>query len=464
MRRFWSRWRNQPSESRKDLAREESVASSSEVTYQIEGVNFVFGMDWRLVPPTRRMARALSLARQEGKRWYALSEMEDIVGYLGTSPSARGPHYSAPLQLASRFSQGGLELFVFSLNQQRYAVIALQDSRPLPGYDALVDLPMATSMVDEFLAIQRGQPMRLVGNTVWLEGQEAVEPEDLFVSPVPSARLRSMRSSRALAQAVAAFVLACIVLVGCAWGLEHWRESSRQELQRSPAYQQNLYAKALEKAWAGLPAAPNHVLQHWIEVLQPLPLVHRGWALTQVQCDLDRCRAQWGSLFGSSADFLQVLPTGASLVADTVTEDETLVGKITTEHLYSSTVTPLGRLRDALLGKREARRELGDLLQDLKLLGPSVSRIEPARLLGGDQDPTVLVDPIFVGQWSLKHGLWVLPSLRLPEFVRVQSLVLELPGYKLPATESAPSEDPNAPEIFMKEPTFFITGTYYAKQ
>jgi hypothetical protein len=184
MTRFWRWLRNRLFSRRKGIKNIGAEVASAEVVFNIEGVNFVFGMDWRMVPPTRRMARALSLARQEGMRWYALSEMEDIVGYMGGALTSRGPHYSAPLQLASRFSQGGLELFVFELTQQRYAVIALQDSRPLPGYDALLDLPMAHAMVDEFLAIQRGQPMRLVGNTNWLEGQEAVEPEDLFVIPV----------------------------------------------------------------------------------------------------------------------------------------------------------------------------------------------------------------------------------------------------------------------------------------
>jgi hypothetical protein len=463
MKRLWIRWRDRLSDSRKNLAPEGAAASSTGVTYQIEGVNFVFGMDWRLLPLTRRLARALSLARQEGKRWYALSEMEDIIGYLDTALSARGPHYSAPLHLASRFSQGGLELFVFSLNGQRHAVIALQDSRPLPGYDALVDLPIARAMVDEFMAIQRGQPMRLVGNTTWLEGQETVEPEDLFVIPVKSARVRSMRSSRVVGQGVVAFTLVFLVLGGSVWGLERWRESSRAELQRSPAYQQNVYTKALDKELTALPAEPNDVLKHWRDVLQPLPLAHRGWVLTQVQCDLARCRAEWSSVFGSSADFLKVLPPGASLAVDVEHETEALVGKLITEHVFTVSGTSHGRFRDVLLGRREARRELGDFLHDLKLLGPSVSRIDAPRLLGSDQDPAVLVDPVFMGKWSLKHGLWILTSLQLPEFVRVQSLLLQLPGHKFSAPEATQSDDSNAEGLQKGEPTFAISGSYYAK-
>lgn len=464
MKRLLGRWRDRLSKSSKVIEREPAAASSAEVVYQIEGANFVFGMDWRLVPPTRRMAREIALAHQEGKQWYALSEMEDIIGYLGAAPFSHGAHYSAPLQLASRFSQGGLELFVFVFIEQRHAVIALQDSRPLPGYDALVDLPIAHAMVDEFMAIQRGQPMRLVGNTNWLEGQEVVEPEDLFVGPVPSARVRSMRSSLVLVRGVAALVLVCLVLGGGALGLERWRESSRAELQRSPAYQQKVYAQALEKELAALPAEPNDVLTHWREVLQPLPLTHRGWALTQVQCDLQRCHAEWVSVFGSTADFLKELPLGASLAPDVAQETEALIGKLTTEHVFSLSPSSHGRALDAFLGKREARRELGDFLHDLKLLGPSVSRIDSPRLLGGDQDPAVLVDPVFVGKWSLKHGLWILTSLRLPEFVRVQSLVLELPGHKLPASEAEQTADSNLGDPQTREPTFAISGSYYAKQ
>jgi hypothetical protein len=132
--------------------------------------------------------------------------------------------------------------------------------------------------------------------------------------------------------------------------------------------------------------------------------------------------------------------------------------------------------RHDLPALRQARRSLADLLQDLQLLDRTVSRVEPAQLFGGEQDVELLVEPVFKGNWSMRHALWVLPSLTLPNFVRVQSLKVDL----IVAPEGVGANNPttaaptgmtrsgavaaDATEAKPSSPFFEITGSYYAKK
>ena len=427
---------------------------------KIERANYVFGLDWRLVPPTRRLTRALALAREEGQSWCALSELEDVVGFLATPKWLRGPHFSACLHLATRYSQGGLELFVFVFAETQYAVIALQESRPVPGFDYLGDAETARAMADEFLAIQRGQPIRLVGNTDFLDGQEVVSPEDLFAEAAKSSRLRSLRSWRALRRGLVFAVLAVTVAVGWSYWMDHRREEMHVHLLSSPAYQQKLYQEGLRSAWATLPAPTDAVLHNWHSLLMGLPVRVQGWRLSQVECQIEQCLAYWSRLHGSYADFLSHLPESASGVDESVTDQDLMAGKMVTRHLMPALSSDAVASSQELPPLREARRILADRFQDLQLLGPSVARVEPAQLFGGQQDPALLIDPVFSGSWSLRHALWLLDSVSLPHFVRVHSLKVDLTATMKTVARASEGPDENSPT----EPYFEIAGTYYAQK
>jgi hypothetical protein len=382
----------------------------------------------------------------------------------------RGSHYSASLHLAARSSQGGLELFAFVFGPDRHAVLALQESRPLPGFDYLGDAETARAMVEEFLAIQRGQPMRLVGNTDYLEGQEEVSPEDLFVEPVKSARLRSLRSWRAVRRGVVFAAFATAVALGGDKLLEHRREQTLAQLQSSPAHQQNLYQEGLRAAWASVPASSAVVLGQWQALLGQLPLRVQGWRLSHVECELTQCQAYWLREHGSYADFLARLPAGASSVDEAASDQELLGGKLVTRHLLPPPASDGAQLQQGLPPLRQARRQLADYLQDLLLLGPAVPRIEAAQLFGGAQDPELLVEPVFSGTWSLRHALWILPSLSLPGFTRVQSLKVDLlvaPARPMQSSSPPGEATPPEPEDSTSkalEPFFELVGSYYAQK
>lgn len=457
---WWSRWRRPKGQTAQDGPRDPSAAppSSFAKVLHFEGVKYFFGLDWRMIPPTRRLSRALAMARKEGQFWYVTSELGDLAGFLKKPKWLRGRHYVASLHLASRFSQGGLELFVFVFPDERHGVLALQESRPLPGMDHLTDETSARLMVEEFLAIQRGQPIRLVGNTTWLEGQETMAPEDVFAEPVRSAALRSLHSGRVLTRL---FVLVTLAAGGFYFGsefIEDQRRETLMELQNSPAHQQKQYREGLARAWTKVGPEANEVLQTWYAMLSKVPLHHHGWGLQRIACEVSQCKVHWLRGHGSYEDFLQHLPVGAQGVDESVSSQESVATKIVTLHplAFEKTVVPV--LEEFLPNAAASRRKLGDLFQDLQLLGKGQVLIEPPRLFGGDQDPQFLKGAVYSGKWSLRHQLWILPTLTLPRFARVQNLLVELrPESKSDASGAAKSLAP------ISTPEFELSGSYYAK-
>lgn len=459
------------------------VNPSKELTVlSLDGVQFVFGLDWRLLPPTRRFTRALAMAREEGQTWYAVSELEDVLGFVDGPRWLRGAHYSASLHLAARHSQGGLELFVMHFPNGQHAVLALQESRPLPGFDFLGDVIPARALIDEFLAIQRGQPIRLVGNVDFHDGFEQVSPEDLMADPVASSRLRSLRSWRAMRRGLMLVLLALAAVWGGHYLIEYQRQQTLAQLQVSPAYQQQLYQEGLRSAWATLPPEANAVLKAWTQLLERLPMRVQGWHLSHIECQLGQCRVHWLRQQGSHADFLAHMPMEEGVVDESILDQDPMAGLIVTRHDLAIPAGGFAQVRQNLPDLRLARRTLADLLQDLQLLGTSSAQVHTAHLFGGTQDPELLGDAVFSGSWTLKHALWVLPGLSLPDFVRLQTLKVEVmaktgsamahPGENThPSAERNPVAAPNKgldsvgrTEAGITQPWFEIMGSYHAKR
>ncbi len=450
----WGWWRqggeNQPPA--------QSPEKKSASVLHFVNAKYIFGLDWRMIPPVRRLPRALAMARKEGQFWYVTSELGDFAGFLKHPKWLRGRHYAASLHLAALSSHGGLELFVFVFPDNRYAVLALQESRPLPGMDHLTDEVTARAMVEEFLTIQRGQPIRLVGNTSWLEGQETLLPEDIFADPAKSAKLRSLHSGRVAGRLLILVLLAAGAYVFGDEYLEEQRRETLVQLQSSPAYQQKKYNEGLTQAWSQVGPEADVVLPTWYALLSQLPLYHHGWGLQRIECEISQCKTHWLREFGSYEDFLQHLPLGATGIDESESNQESVTSKIVSVHPLVFQQNSMPVKEEWLKNERSSRRHLGDLFQDFQMLGKASVLIEPAALFGGDQNPQVLKDAVLSGKWSLRHQLWLLPSISLPRFVRVQNLLVELrPDPKEKSQAAASAQPPGA------VPQFELSGAYYAK-
>lgn len=412
-------------------SKENSAEQSTVQLVQIEGKSFIFGLEWRLIPPTRALIRTISLARNEGKSMYVISEMEDIIGLGVGNRLRRGPKFSAALHLASKFSQGGLELYAFELSNLQVAVVALNESRPIPGFDYVGDSTNARNLIDEFLAIQSGQMIRQVGNAGLLEAEESVSVEDIFDFPVRAARIRALsngRSTRWLLYLCGLIVLS--VAAGLYW-LEYERKEFIQASRQNAETVDVIYRRSLTAALRNLPSAGHARFESWLKVINDLPLAHKGWRLVRVECVGSECKAQWDRVYGNFSDFMNAVPPHTKRSEEVQVKDNPVKASILTWHALDEQPEKIVRIDPENLPKMQAGlRELSDRLQDLSLLGQAQTQVDKPSLFGDGPGPEQIENPIFKGGWSLSHELWILRYLIIPDHCVAQSLELELFNHK----------------------------------
>lgn len=227
--------------------------------------------------------------------------MEDLIGIGHLVVGILGRKFSAALHLATKFSQGGLELYAFESADGQIAVIALNESRPIPGFDFFGDRLTGRKLIEEFLAIQTGQPIRLIGNAGLLEAEESVALEDLFAAPDKSARIKSL-PTRVGTQSLIALGLVVVMILG---GIFYWLKQQQEQVleanrvaRESPDF---VYRAALLRELQKLPSAGPARLDAWVEVLRKLPTINQGWRLVRVECSADECKASGFFIHGSIA-------------------------------------------------------------------------------------------------------------------------------------------------------------------
>ncbi len=419
----WQFWR-------KPKAEPEVQPSASEapppMLTVIEGVRYVLGLEWRLIPPTRSLQRTLSLARKEDKKQYVLTEMQDIIGFCGPLPQKWGKTYSAALHLAGRMSQGGLELYAFELTNGQSMVVALNESKPIPGFDFVGEPAVGRGLVDEFMAIEQGQPIRFVGNAGWLEGEETVYLEDIFANPARSACLKRLMA----ANAVKWMAGGTVALASSVGGGQYWMELEREEqlaASRIVVMDPNdQYRQTLSKAWRDVPPPGVGLLRQWQNLMADLPLVHEGWQLQKVECDAKACTAQWTRMYGSYEDFFKQLPPHTDQAKEVQEGDDALQARVVTTHAVVPEEAKTPWPQTPLPAMEPALRELASELQNFSLLGKvKVAMAKPA-LFGGNQDPQSLKQAVMTGQWSVQHDASTLGYLTVPPHGVAKRLVLQV--------------------------------------
>ena len=421
--RIWA-WRNPPAEPPAGQA--PTSESAPPMVTVIEGVRYVFGLEWRLIPPTRSLQRTLSLARKENKMQYVLTDMQDIIGFCGHLPRKWRNAYSAALHLAGRLSQGGLELYAFELAHDQCMVVALNESRPIPGFDFVGEAALGRGLVDEFLAIEQGQPIRFMGNAGWLEGEESVALEDIFANPASAARLKRLWAANSVKWAAGG----AAVFLSLVAGGHYWVEMEREEMMmaaQNPAIDLNAeYQQSLAQAWAEVAAPGAGLLLQWQALMADLPLVHQGWGLKKVECDAKACQAQWTRMYGTYADFFKKLPPRTHSAQEVQEGDDALQAMVVSKHVVVPK-EPQPTWHHAKLPRIDiALRELSSELQNLALLGQVKVALSKPTLFGGNEDPQLLAQPVMTGQWSVKHDASTLGYLTVPSHGVPKRLLLEV--------------------------------------
>jgi hypothetical protein len=182
---------------------------------------FVWGMEWRLLEPTEKLARSnLTKLSREGMRWYASNGLQNFVGMCNHISDDRRHMHSAALHLASQWSNGNLELFVFGMPAQQVALVALNERRPLPGFDFIGSLTQAQALIDEFESIHQGVTIRRVGDLGLLVEEEPLSLSTVFDQPNSDSKLKKMLGFKTLLIFAVALLLGLGALSG-AYYLQH---------------------------------------------------------------------------------------------------------------------------------------------------------------------------------------------------------------------------------------------------
>ena len=393
---------------------------------QIEGKTYILGLEWRLIPPTRALTRTLTLARKEGKSAYAISEMEDLIGVGSLALGIFGSKFSAALHLANKFSQGGLELYGFEINDRQIAVIALNESRPIPGFDFLGDRSTGRKLIEEFLAIQTGQPVRQVGNAGLLEAEESVALEDLFSAPSKSSRIRSLPSRAGTRNLITIGILLLAIFSGILYWLKEEQEKVLAENRVVRESLDHLYRTELIRELNKLPSAGSARFDAWVEVLKKLPTENQGWRLVRVECSGDECKAQWDRIYGSYSDFMEMLPPETRLAEEVQVKNSPLSASIMTWHKTYPTQDPEKRIVvEDLPAMRDGLRQISDHFQDLSLLGKGTAEMDRPGLFGGTTDSSEIKTPVYFGKWLLTQEIWLLPHVAVDAHCVVDKLEID---------------------------------------
>lgn len=433
-----------------DFLAEDTTRKARRIT--IEKRQYVFGLEWRLMPPTRTLARTLKLAKQEEMVYYVLSEMEDLIGLTKELSDKRGVKYSGALHLASKMSQGGVELYVFALQKGVYAVVALNESRPIPGFDFLGSQQAARDMVEEFKAIQAGHQIRIFGNTGMFEGEETLEPEDIFGEPAKASRIKNIPGQSSTQYLIAFGIFLAIAIAGAMYWVNEQRTAVMEEVQATEVDPNKEYKISLQNSLRALPAPGPELLKDWLRQIEKLPLFHAGWRLSKIECLPGGCTAHWEREYGSYKDFSKQLPAYTVSVKEVQEGTDPLKVKILTTHKIVEDKTGENELQipidyKTIPAQQQGVREMSSQLQELSMLGSIQVTMSQPKLFGTTAAVSNLKEAIFSGDWSIEHEVWSLPEIEISPNVITKSLVLNFP----------PPSDKVAT-------TYRLEGTYYVQE
>ena len=404
--------------------------------------HFVLGMEWRPLQPAEKLVRStLAQLRREGMQWYASSGLQNFVGTCSAIAQARKPMHSAALHLAHQWSQGGLELFVFGMSQQRVAVVALNERSPVPGFDFIGDMAQAQSLIEEFEAIHEGSAIRRVGDLGLLANEEQLSASTVFDMPSTDSRLKKIPSLRSFAVAIALLALAVASMAG----VYQWQARDRAQMLANlppppPPDPNPAYNQSVSQRLSTLHLQSQALYQAWIQLISQLPLAHQGWVLTQVVCQGEQCLADWQRQYGSVADFHAQLPVRTSQAQHLPVTKDALTQRIQTSHATPVPAGPRSYAKVAdLPGLAAAFRNQSSWLQDLGLLGGRSLQVEKAPVWNAPAEGLVIKQALHKGAWSAELPLPLAADLVLPANATVSELKTTL------------------------GPVYSLTGDYYAR-
>ena len=402
----------------------------------VDDARLVFGMRWSPISKDASLGTQLKQARRTGYVYHVVSQQGSTLGLIGSlSNHSAGAVHSVAMVLAEHFSTSGAELFVFE-HEGQFALVGLADNNPTPGFDAQGSREAIEALADEFMGMNTGQSIRLVGNVDWLPDMTDLQPTEVAERANKRSRLRIIQNPN-LNIALAILTLLVVGGLGVGYYLLEivWRQS--QVVETTKKNTNLLYEESISAALAGVGSSGSGSLPAWRDTLKTVPLDIAGWELRALLCKGDKCTATWVRASGNFAEFDGNFPY-ASKKRPALVPAENNEQLLETEHpvtLLSALVPappaprePQGLQRANLPLVRDAYLQWGSFILDSQLLPNQAASLRPATLFGGNGPVEEIKKPVLKGSWQLESDLWTLKDLRLPPYVVAESLAVSRGG------------------------------------
>ncbi len=413
----------------------------------------VFDLSWQLLREGE-LRKLQSQALADGYTHQVLGVEGDLVGFFkrSTNVDEKRPMYSAALLLAETLSLGGDEVFVFALDDARHAMVALKNSMPVPGFDLVGSASSIAEAAQSYLSLPHKNEVRRCGDASILSGAEffdfsaalqALDHSQPRIKKIPDLRNVLFQG------AIVAGVVLLMVVAWVGWSyFQAKEEAERLQRESDPniLYEQNYTNSVSSIRTMGAPG-----LKAMSVALMKFPLEVAGWGLSQVACQVSECVATWTRKFGSYADFEANLPDGIQQKPEYGFFSSDASGlQLKTRHavVLEKTDAVHGLNRDRLPLMAQVQADFVSRLQDYSLIDAKSQISPPAPFPSGVSDIGPIFKPVVSGAWSLNLPLWALETVAIPDYVHVDSLVLDLPAKS---------------EGVRTAWTFKLTGKYYAK-
>ncbi len=390
-----------------------SVPASQAV--KINQHHFVFGLEWRFFTDSKDLSRTVRGAKRDGFDHQVVAQTDDLVG-IGRipTPPKKARLYSASLHLSQSVSRGGMELFVFKLDADLFCLVALNDSRPIIGFEKAGTRSDIMTLAGEFQLSQVGYTIRQAGNTGALEHEEAIKLSEAFGQPDDNTRVKAIPDYKILALKVAAVV--GIVVIGFSiYGYINEAKikatAERLARERDPNF---LYEREVEASMkkTGLPAQQQ--MERWRATIQDIPVSRQGWTLTDIACQPEQCTLNWARDYGSYAEFFAVPLAHEVRSTESQAANNPASSKIQTVLTVPPAPVAAGGLdRKQLPGLPQTQRLLASQLQDLSLLENSSVELKNAELYPAPAGlkAAQINKPVVRGEWTIEHEIWSLNDL-----------------------------------------------------
>jgi len=414
---------------------------------QFDKHRFALGMEWRLLESDEKVSRAmLHRLGREGAHFFGTCGVQSFVGLCGQIAQLRHPVHSAALHLATHWSTGGLELFVFGMPEQQVALLALNAQRPMPGFDFIGTLAEVQALIEEFEAIEQGQLIRRIGDTGLLANEEHLSAQTVFDQPTDDSKLKKIPSLKNFLTWVGA---ATIVLAGVLAGVSYLQNKELKELiNKSPTsgrFDPNLgYNRSALEQLQTLRNQGQSLYRSWIQIAVDLPLDHQGWALTQLECKAMQCTAQWRRQYGSVDDFYAAALSYTDKTLQIADTKDALTQSLHTQH--APRVIPAAPIYENLADLpvlTAGFRSVSSWLQDLCLVGARSVQVEKAQIWNAPSSGAALQQPMLKGTWSVELPLGLAQDLEIPPFANVLAFKTTLAAtYELSGEYYARADSP----------------------